>query len=150
MPLLAIDAWEHAYYLQYKNVKADFFDGDLERLRLGGRGTEAQGRSRHRVGPEPLGLRPANPTTNAHAGASRRSESRRRSALAGAAFDGSTADATNCPAGHNTDASAPNTNACGNWNGLMSSAPMANVVTTTAVMPAIGPSKGLLAPEPTR
>ena len=26
MPLLAIDAWEHAFYLQYKNVKADFFD----------------------------------------------------------------------------------------------------------------------------
>ena len=26
MPLLAIDAWEHAYYLQYKNVKADFFN----------------------------------------------------------------------------------------------------------------------------
>ena len=26
VPLLAFDAWEHAYYLQYKNVKADFFD----------------------------------------------------------------------------------------------------------------------------
>ena len=25
-PLLAFDAWEHAFYLQYKNVKADFFD----------------------------------------------------------------------------------------------------------------------------
>lgn len=25
-PLLAIDAWEHAYYLQYKNDKASFFD----------------------------------------------------------------------------------------------------------------------------
>jgi len=25
-PLLAIDAWEHAYYLQYENEKAKFFD----------------------------------------------------------------------------------------------------------------------------
>jgi Fe-Mn family superoxide dismutase len=25
IPLLAIDAWEHAYYLQYLNAKTDFF-----------------------------------------------------------------------------------------------------------------------------
>ena len=25
VPLLAVDAWEHAYYLQYENEKADFF-----------------------------------------------------------------------------------------------------------------------------
>ncbi|CAI5757644.1 unnamed protein product [Candida verbasci] len=25
VPLIAIDAWEHAYYLQYHNVKADYF-----------------------------------------------------------------------------------------------------------------------------
>jgi Fe-Mn family superoxide dismutase len=26
VPLLAFDAWEHAYYLQYKNVKADYVE----------------------------------------------------------------------------------------------------------------------------
>jgi Fe-Mn family superoxide dismutase len=26
VPLLAMDAWEHAYYLQYENDKAKFFD----------------------------------------------------------------------------------------------------------------------------
>ncbi len=26
MPLLVLDMWEHAFYLQYKNVKADWVD----------------------------------------------------------------------------------------------------------------------------
>ena len=26
LPLLVLDMWEHAYYLQYKNVKADWVE----------------------------------------------------------------------------------------------------------------------------
>jgi hypothetical protein len=26
VPIMVVDAWEHAYYLQYKNEKAKFFD----------------------------------------------------------------------------------------------------------------------------
>ena len=33
-PLLVIDTWEHAYYLQYKNVKTDWVDGGLEHRQL--------------------------------------------------------------------------------------------------------------------
>ena len=37
VPLLLLDMWEHAFYLQYKNVKADYVDGCVERLQLGRR-----------------------------------------------------------------------------------------------------------------
>ena len=34
IPLLQVDMWEHAYYLQYKNVKADYVKAFLERSEL--------------------------------------------------------------------------------------------------------------------
>ena len=63
-PLLVLDMWEHAYYLQYKNVKADWVDafwnivnwpdvaGRFERVKS----TQARSDRRH----------PARPRSNRH------------------------------------------------------------------------------------
>src|SRR5581483_11383836 len=126
--------------------------GHLERLRLGGRRPEAEGRPRHPVGPEPLGptAHTTRPTASAQTGASSRIESIRRNALAGASAFGRMADAASCPNGHRTHAMPPKRNARGNSKDLMPSAVTANVTTRMAVIPATGPSYGLLDPEPTR
>jgi superoxide dismutase, Fe-Mn family len=46
VPLLVFDAWEHAFYLQYKNVKADFVSALWKIVNwddVGGRFAQAQG-----------------------------------------------------------------------------------------------------------
>ncbi|MGN0916886.1 MAG: superoxide dismutase, partial [Candidatus Enterousia sp.] len=31
-PIMCVDVWEHAYYLDYKNKRADFIDAYLDKL----------------------------------------------------------------------------------------------------------------------
>ena len=63
-PIMVLDAWEHAYYLQYENRKAEFF----EAIWNVGTGPTWAGASRRRArstsswsGPEPRSDRPARP-----------------------------------------------------------------------------------------
>ncbi len=44
MPLIGVDAWEHAFYLQYQNVKADYFKAIWDVINFKGcRGASQEG-----------------------------------------------------------------------------------------------------------
>ncbi len=58
--------------------------------------------------------------------------------------------ASTWPDGHMAAAMPPNTHADAQSNGGKAKTPMAKVTTSTAAIPAIGPSAGVLAPVPTR